>query len=297
MSGGLLSNPLSAFERSIPLRVVSLVPSWTSSLIDLGLGDKLIGITDYCQVSGSKLEQLVRVGGPKTPLVEKIVSLKPDLIIANQEENGREEVEELAASDLPVWLTFPQTVRAMLDDLRTAASLFRSDAALAKIQTLEQSMEWVEYAAQNQRPVRTFSPIWQDRLDSGEYWWMTFNASTYSHDIIRICGGHNVFEDRKRRYPLLAEFGRAMEESPEGRDTRYPRVSYEEIIETQPEVILLPDEPFNFTGQAFQEFTSLFEHTPAGREGRIYQIDGSLIHWPGTRLGRALAELPALLSE
>ncbi len=295
MNQSLLSNPLLAFETDMPKRVVSLVPSWTDSLFDLGIGDCLVGVTDYCPVPAPYTNRLERIGGPKTPAVEYIVSLKPDLVIVNQEENSRESVEALLSSGLQIWLTFPLTVREMVDDLMTVASLFRSEIALEKVQILEKSVEWAEIASLDQKPAGTFCPIWQDRLDSGERWWMTFNASTYSNDVLRICGGKNVFADRRRRYPLLAELGLATEECPGDRDTRYPRVGFDEIIASQPEVILLPDEPFNFSEMHYKELMILFADTPAVRNGKVYRIDGSLLHWPGTRLARALSELPALL--
>ena len=297
MSRFLLLDPLPAFDLSGPKRVVSLVPSWTNSLFDLGVGNSLVAITDFCPASENDAARLVRVGGPKTLSIEDITSLKPDLIIANREENSREAVESLAEAGFPIWLTFPKTVRAMLDDLMTAASLFRSDVALEKVQSLEQSVEWAEIASLNQKPIRTFSPIWQDQVETGERWWMTFNGSTYSNDVLRICGGLNVFADRNRRFPLLAELGLASEENPGDRDNRYPRVGYDEIIKSSPELILLTDEPFDYSGDHYEEFLSLFAQTSAVQEGRIFRVSGSLLHWPGTRLAQALSDLPALLCD
>jgi ABC-type Fe3+-hydroxamate transport system substrate-binding protein len=296
MSGSLLRDPLKAFGEVAPVRVASLVPSWTGSLFDLGLGSALAAVTDYCSGPAQAIERLERVGGPKTPAVEAIVALRPDLVIANQEENSREAVEALAEAGLWVWLTYPHSVRAMLDDLYTAASLFRSEAALQRVQALEKTAEWAETAAPEATLERTFCPIWQDRLETGEPWWMTFNGQTYSHDVLRICGGANVFADRNRRYPFLADLGYASEEDPGQRDLRYPRVSLREILATQPEVILLPDEPYAYSEAHCQELMELFSETPAVKAGRVSLIDGSLLHWPGTRLANALAELPALLS-
>lgn len=295
MSRFLLLDPLPAFELFGPKRVVSLVPSWTNSLFDLGVGSSLVAVTDYCQAPETEAARLVRIGGPKTLSIEAITSIKPDLIIANQEENSRAAVESLAEAGFPIWLTFPKTVRAMLDDLMTAASLFRSDVALEKVQSLEQSVEWAGIASSNQKPVRTFSPIWQDQVETGERWCMTFNGSTYSNDVLRICGGVNVFADRNRRFPLLAELGLVSEEDPGDRDTRYPRVGYDEIITSNPELILLTDEPFKYFDAHYEEFLELFAQTIAVQEGRVFRISGSLLHWPGTRLAQALSDLPALL--
>ena len=85
---------------------------------------------------------------------------------------------------------------------------------------------------------------------------MTFNADTYAHDLLRICGGENVFAERERQYPLKADLGEAepmlpMIRASAGRDTRYPRVTMEEVEAAQPDVILLPSEPFQFTEGAY----------------------------------------------
>ena len=105
----------------------------------------------------------------------------------------------------------------------------------------------------------------------------------------------NIFAERQRNFPLLADLGLAEPEGPGERDRRYPRVSLEEIRQARPEVILLPDEPYAFNDEHRQLFEHLLPDTPAVRNNRIYPIEGSLITWHGTRLAYALRELPALL--
>ena len=120
---------------------------------------------------------------------------------------------------------------------------------------------------------------------------MTFNRDTYCHDLIRLMGGKNVFAERKRRYPLDADLGFAAEIAGEGVDTRYPHVTVEEVLEAQPELILLPDEPYLFQDEDVQEIFRLLEKTPAVKHNKVYGIEGSLLTWHGTRLGKALVEL------
>ncbi len=127
---------------------------------------------------------------------------------------------------------------------------------------------------------------------------MTFNADTYSHDLLRICGAINVFADRDRQYPLKADLGQGDPLLPDdprvvGRDTRYPRVTIEEVVAAQPDMILLPGEPFHFSEEHIPLFAAL--DTPASRNGQILLVDGSLLTWHGTRLAYALDTLPALL--
>jgi len=278
-----------------PKRVVSLVPSHTESLFDLGLGRAVVGITDFCVHPAEHLTGLPRLGGPKNPRLDEIIALNPDLVLANQEENTRQAVNTLEAAGLPVWVTFPKTVRQSLDVLWAMVGIFRDQDAAIRLQTLEKSVEWAESALTEREPRRLFCPIWQSETPQGTLWWMTMNSQTYVHDLLRLAGGNNVFAQRERRYPLEADLGLVEAEDPGERDRRYPRVSLDEILEMKPEVILLPSEPFSFTKSHRDEMGSWFRETPAVREGWIYLVDGSLLTWHGTRLARSLQELPALL--
>lgn len=279
-----------------PRRVVSLVPSLTESLFDLGLGASLVGITDYCVRPAHAAQALPRVGGTKNPLVDRIVALQPDLVLANQEENTPEALGELQAGGLAVWVSFPRTVAAALEVLRELAALFQSSQALMQVHSLEVAVEYASSAALEQSPVRLFCPIWQGETGEGSPWWMTFNQDTYAHDLLRLVGGQNAFGERVRRYPLEAEWGRVPAQPPQGRDTRYPRVDAAEVLEAAPDLILLPDEPFAFDISHKQELARWLAPTPAVKEGRVHLVDGSLITWHGTRLASALRELPGLIS-
>ncbi len=290
------ADPLDVTGGKIPQRVVSLIPSVTESLFELGFGSRVVGITDYCIHPAEQLKNIKRVGGPKDASVAAITALKPDLVIANREENTRWLVESLQDGGMPVWLTFPQTARAAVAELFALARLFRSGAALRQAQELERALEWAAIAAEDAEHVRYFCPIWQETLETGESWWMTFNDQTYSGDLLRQLGAVNVFAERARRYPLLAELGKLPEEAPGLRDTRYPRVGVKEIIAAQPDVILLPDEPFAYSQDNFAKIAALFADTPAAKNGRILPVDGTLLFWYGTRMAKALQTLPGLIN-
>lgn len=280
-----------------PRRVVSLVPSVTESLFDLGVGDRLVGITDYCIYPASKVTGLLKIGGTKNPDLKKIKAALPDLIIANQEENRKEDVEALQAEGFKVWVTFPRTMREAIDLLWATIRVFRVPMIGQRLSVLETTYEWASLAAENMTPVSVFCPIWREpRAGEGPVrWWMTINRDTYTHDVLRVCGGANVFADRDRRYPLAADLGqtRAVATDPE-RDRRYPRVTPDEVAERAPEVILLPSEPYPFDEADLAAFAA-FPEIPAVKNNRLHLVDGSLFTWPGTRLALALADLPALL--
>ncbi|GAB4581830.1 MAG: helical backbone metal receptor [Anaerolineales bacterium] len=281
-----------------PQRVVSLVPSLTESLFDLGLGSALVGITDYCVHPAAKLAHLPRLGGTKNPRIADIIALKPDLVLANQEENTRAVVEALQEAGISVWVSFPKTVTEALEVLYKLAEIFRNESALLIVKTLEQSVEWVKLAAQPE--IRYFCPIWQEINEGGQPWWMTFNRHTYAHDLLTMFGGENVFADRERQYPLQADLEGDTEPARDpdpARDTRYPRVGLEEVRAAAPDVIILPSEPFTFSEQHRQQIIAWLGDTPAVQNDRVVLVDGSLITWHGTRIARALQEFPTLFGQ
>jgi ABC-type Fe3+-hydroxamate transport system substrate-binding protein len=169
--------------------------------------------------------------------------------------------------------------------------LFDETTMVPRIRLIEYTYDWINGISRDneEQLPRVFMPIWLDPL-------MTFNADTYIHDLLWVCGGKNVFADRERQYPLKADLGLAeADTNTSGRDTRYPRIKLEEVIAAQPEVILLPSEPFEFTEQHLPIFQSL--DVPAAKTNRIHLVDGSLLTWHGTRIAYAFEMLPALLQD
>jgi iron complex transport system substrate-binding protein len=279
-----------------PKRVISLVPSLTESLFDLGLGQRLIGISDYCSHPAADTARLPRLGGTKDPNLDEIIALEPDLVLASWEENTKSSVLALARAKISVWVTHPATIQETLNMLWAIAGRFEDQVAALRLKSLAVSLEWAEAAAQDHPPLATFCPIWYQNNSSGQEYWMTFNQHTYCHDILRAAGGQNVFAARERRYPLAADLGLAQPEPAGERDTRYPRLGLEEIRAAQPEVILLPDEPYPFDQTHLETLMERLSDTPAAQTQRIFLVDGSLITWPGTRCGRALQVLPEFLT-
>lgn len=286
---------LSRFEfpewKNPPQRVVSLVPSITESIFELGFGETVIGITDYCTHPADRLRHLIRVGGPKKPSLGVIDELRPDLVIANQEETSRESIEALSGMGYPVWLIFPKNVDDSMNLLRRLLALFHSDKYVQKIESLQKGVDYARLAGAAEIPVSYFCPIWyefEDNLD----WWMTFNQDTYPSDLLSLFGGSNVFASRERLYPKSADLGQAPAEPPGGRDTRYPRVTAAEVIAAQPEIIFLPNEPYSFSEKDQRVIQYAFADTPAVRKGRVYLIEGSLLTWYGVRLAKALGVFP-----
>ncbi len=284
------------FDRP-PERVVSLVPSITESLFALGFGDSLVGCTDYCIHPAAGVSRLTRVGGTKNARVSDILALNPDLVIANKEENTPEIVLGLEEQRIKTWLLFPKTVREAVDDLWRLVGVYRSKEAAIRVETLEFAFEWAQAASASSPRTRVFCPIWQDQTAAGVLWWMTFNQHTYPGDLLHLLGGTNIFANRQRHYPLAADLGEAPREDPGERDTRYPRVTLDEVIAADPELILLPSEPFAYDATHRQQLLGLLASTSAARSEQVFLVDGSLLTWHGTRLGLALQQLSQFFSQ
>jgi ABC-type Fe3+-hydroxamate transport system substrate-binding protein len=255
-----------------PQRIVSLVPSLTEALFALGLGERVVGLTEWCVHPADAVARIRKVGGTKNPDLAAIESLRPDLVIANQEENRKRDVETLERAGLHVWLTYPRSVREGAALLAEMAELGSSAEARERVVApVLQAVAEADAALASSRalgvaPARVFCPIWRDP-------WMAVGSPTYADDLIRLCGGANVFAHHAER--------------------RYPRVTLVEIEAAQPDVVLLPDEPYAFAARDASELARL--PIPAAASGRIHLIDGTFVSWYGPRILRAIELLRRLL--
>jgi ABC-type Fe3+-hydroxamate transport system substrate-binding protein len=274
-------------------RVVSLVPSETESVADLGGLGVLVGRSEYCTEPRGQIEHVPTCGGTKNIDVHQVAALAPDLVLVNQEENAKKEVERLIAAGLPVHVSFPHDVRGSLAYTETLARLLGVESGpppeLLRA-TREAVRRAVERADTQRGPLpRVFVPIWMDPL-------MTFDGHTFASDLLELAGAINVFADRPRRYPLAADLGTAQALPAEritGRDTRYPRVTLDEVVARAPDLVLLPTEPHAFSELDAAVFRAL--PIPAATRGAIVFADGMDLFWYGTRLARSLGRLADLI--
>ncbi len=233
------------FSRA-PERVVSLVPSDTFTIGALAGHERLVGRTDYCCEPAGIVDAIPTVGGTKSASVEAILALRPDVVIANQEENHRATLEAVAQRGVPVFVVFPKRVADGVALLARYAKLLGVEGrpgVRARIKASYAGLRALESWRATVTPRRTFCPIWLDPL-------MTIHGSTVISDALDLCGAQNVFADRERRYPLAADLGKRAplpKEKTVDRDTRYPRVPIEEVVERAPDLTLLPDEPHPFS--------------------------------------------------
>ncbi|HEX9576157.1 MAG TPA: helical backbone metal receptor [Myxococcales bacterium] len=251
-----------------PRRIVSLVPSDTLNVA--ALGRSVVGRTRYCDGDAPL------IGGTKDVDVGAVAQLEPDLILANQEENSRVHLEALAQRGLPVFVSFPRTVTEGVAHLARLARILEVDAR-DLLRRGYQALQKPE-----KRSLRAFVPIWMNPL-------MTANAATFISDALRLAGGENVFADRERKYPLAADQGRAVPSPAGDRDTRYPRISMEEVIARAPQIALLPDEPHPFSESDAQVFRSALPGA------KVVLCGGRDLMWYGAQSIEGLPRLRALI--
>ena len=253
-----------------PDRIVSLVPSVTESVALIAGPRRLLGITKFCTEPRADVPAIRKIGGTKDPDVAAIVSLQPDIVLANREENRREDIEALEAAGLPVFVGYPRGVQESLDELRTIGTLLHAAGLPRPFKEIETELAR-QVALNADRPrVRVFCPIWRKP-------YMAVGGDTYAGDVIRMAGGDNVFESHPR-------------------GNRYPQVDLAEIAAADPEVILLPDEPYRFRTRHREEILALRSMT-AAREGHVFLLDGRWLSWYGPRAAEGLAGLEALLDQ
>jgi ABC-type Fe3+-hydroxamate transport system substrate-binding protein len=247
-----------------PSRIVSLVPSLTEALFAFGVGEKVVGRTRYCLWPPRAVGKIPTVGGTKKIDVRRVLELEPDLVVAIKEENSRENVEKLEESGVPVFVGAPENVEGAIELLRELAERVEAPRAAAVLDSIERVYGRLRNSAGRTKARRVFVPIWKNP-------YMSVGSDTYVHDVLKTCGGENICGDV----------------------TRYPVVTLEEIEAAQPEVVLLPDEPYPFSAEDLPEFYSL--DIPAVREDRIQLVDGKLLTWYGPRMASSLVQLAALL--
>lgn len=261
-----------------PKRVVSLVPSDTFSLAAIGCSGALVGRTDYC-VEPAEILRVPSIGGTKNPRLDDICDLAPDLVLANQEENTKSDLEQLRHRGVRIFMSFPKRVEDGLAHLAKLARMFD----VKPKELLKAGYEAVREAEQTTPTIRAFCPIWLDPL-------MTIHGETFISDMMALAGAENVFADRTRRYPLAADLGAKEPLSPEktaGRDVRYPRVTWEEVVSRKPDVALLPDEPYAFGDDHVKLFTD--------RGIRCVLVSGKDLCWYGAWSVRGLPRVRALV--
>jgi ABC-type Fe3+-hydroxamate transport system substrate-binding protein len=237
-----------------PRRVVSLVPSLTEA-VAVTAPELLAGATDYCTHPAGL--DVPRVGGTKYPSVKRVLSLVPDLVLANAEENRRADVEALRAAGVPVWVTYPRTLEEALTSLeRMLVRLGLAGPKRPPPWLAEARVVWAAPAPR--RAERAIVPVWRRP-------WIVLGSETFAGDVLRRLGVTHAYA---------------------GAGERYPRPSLAELRAGSPDLVVLPDEPYAFSAEDGPE---AFPGTPYAL------VSGRHLTWYGPSLAEAREVLTAQL--
>lgn len=227
-------------------KIISLVPSQTELLYDLGLEEQVVGITKFCIHPNKWFITKTRVGGTKNVNLSTIKKLNPTLIIANKEENVKEQIEELA-KDFAVWVT---DVNTFEDALQMIEDIGHLTNTTTKANHLTQKIkeEFATIPSIN-KPTNTCYLIWQNP-------YMTVGSDTFIHAMLQKCGFNNIFSHK----------------------VRYPEIDIDQLKTLDCQLLLLSSEPYPFKQKHIDELQTHLPNT------KIMLVDGEMFSWYGSRL-------------
>ena len=241
----------------IPQRIVSLCPSQTELLFDLGLGEQVVGRTRFCIHPHPEIKAVSQVGGTKEIRLDRIRALKPDLILCEKEENTQKIVEALEA-EFPVFVTdvtdYVSSLRMIRDIGRLCGKEQEALEMTQEIQTLFSKIQPLK-----DQSIAYF--IWKDP-------WMVVGQNTFIDSMLSLCGFTNVFRNHSGRYPSITT---------------------QELATSNPDHIFLSSEPYPFKEAHLQE---LAQWIP---DAKIRLVDGEMFTWYGSRMLKAAGYLHSLL--
>ena len=242
--------------RETPKRIVSLVPSQTELLFDLGLKDRLIGVTKFCVHPKNLRNEKTVVGGTKTVHLDKIEDLAPDIILCNKEENTQEMVAELEKI-APVHVSKVSSISDSLQLINDYGEIFNvEEKALKLVDSIEEKLATFSEEIQHKKWKSCLYLIWKDP-------YMAAGNDTFINELLKL----NKLENK------IA-------------GNRYPALNKEELIEYSPDVVLLSSEPFPFKQEHIEEFKNLGLHA--------ILVDGEYFSWYGSRLEEAVSYFKTL---
>jgi len=231
---------------SKPCRIISLVPSQTELLCHLGLDEEVVGITKFCVYPEAWFNSKTRIGGTKTIDIDKVTALQPDLLLANKEENVKEQIEALSAI-CPVYVSDISSLDDALEMIRQVGLLVNTQARA--VETADQILDAFSHLHAGGGKMSVAYLIWRNP-------YMAAGGDTYISDLMELCGFENVFID----------------------ELRYPEITIERLQLEQCDLLLLSSEPYPFKEHHIAELQLQLPHT------KIILVDGEMFSWYGSRL-------------
>lgn len=236
--------------KNTPKRIISLVPSQTELLVDLGLEDSIIGITKFCVHPTYLKKQKAIVGGTKNINIDKIKALQPDIILCNKEENTKE-IVSICQEIAPTHVSDIYTIQDTLTLIEQYGNIFsRQSEATNILQEIKTKLNDFQSFIKDKEKLRVVYFIWKDP-------WMAAGNTNFIHHLLEINNLENVFQNK----------------------TRYPEVDITKL--TNIDAVLLSSEPYPFKEQHVKEFQKKLPNT------KIMLVDGEYFSWYGSRLLKA----------
>ena len=254
------------FELKTPPRhIVCLVPSLTELLCDLGLEDNLVGVTKFCVHPKNLRKAKTDIGGTKKLHLDRIKALNPDLIIANKEENNRNEVEELSRR-YPVYVSDIESFDDVHSFIADMGALSGKESQAQKLNDeITEAVSTLKNKALNQELLRAVYLIWKDPF-------MAAGTDTFITKMLSLCGVQNA----------LSDWGE--------KGLRYPELTIKEIESINPEIILLSSEPYPFKDKHLKEIGA-----ETGLPVKL--VDGEAFSWYGSRILHCLPYLQRFVQD
>jgi ABC-type hemin transport system substrate-binding protein len=242
------------------VRVVSLVPSLTDLVAQLGAADDLVGVTDWC--TDGAPTAAARIRGTKNPDVQRVVALRPDVVLANTEENRPDDLARLREAGVAVEETYPRTVPEAAAMIRSVgAVLGRGSAAAPLADAVDEAAGAAAWPDDRPR-VMALTLVWRKP-------WMGLGPATYASDLLWRAGFGNVLSGSEEDYPRL-----------------------DPALVLGPDVVLLPSEPYAFGDADLPAVAEL-----VGDDVPTRFVDGQALTWHGPRTAQALPTFAALARE
>ena len=247
------------------MRIVSLVPSLTELLYTLDLEDNVVGITKFCIHPEKWFRNKKRVGGTKTVDLETVEALKPDIIIANKEENQKEQIEALQKTHTVLLTDINNLEEAYAAIIDIGKATHREEKAHQLVAEVRNAWHSCQQKFAAIKPKKTLYLIWRKP-------YMAAGTKTFIHEVLNTFNFQNCLTNT----------------SPSQDFTRYPELTNEEIKALNPEVIFLSSEPYPFKNKHIQELQALVP------SANIHLVDGEAFSWYGSRMLYAPAHFTAL---
>lgn len=244
------------------MKIISLVPSLTELLFDLGLENQIVGVTRFCIHPIQKTKKIQKIGGTKTVKIDRVIGLNPDLIIANKEENSKSDIEKLQ-KHCNVWVTDIYTLNDALNVIKELGIRAKCESSANQlIHAIK--FNFSKLKTKVKESSKTFAYlIWQDPI-------MLAGRNNFINEMTKEIGLTNILIDE---------------------NSRYPEQTKENLVLLKPDYIFLSSEPFPFQEKHIETYNKLLP------KSKVILVDGEMFSWYGSRMKLAPKYFEKLLDE